>query len=119
MFQALCIKHKVPIIDGVCPECEVEKVLATKDADRIRHYVLYTATTDTYRCPNSGRVVEASRGDDKVICSCQRPNPFCAYEVKHNIRGLHQVSFLKKATENELWLQRQADLAEKAKRGQS
>jgi hypothetical protein len=31
--------------------------------------------SDFYRCLNSGRIIEGSKGDDKVICGCGKTNP--------------------------------------------
>ena len=30
---------------------------------------------DFYRCPNSNRVIEGMKGDDKIICSCKKASP--------------------------------------------
>lgn len=35
---------------------------------------------DLFVCPNTGRVIEGSRGDDKVLCLCKKQNPVAPRE---------------------------------------
>lgn len=61
-----------------------------------------------YRCPTTGRILEALPGDDKVLCSCGRPNPAAPQERTHQT-GTHVVRFLRAASVDEYLAQRDAD----------
>lgn len=55
-----------------------------------------------WRCPTTGRIIEATIGDDKALCSCRRSNPLVPTEETERT-GTHVVRFLKSATVDE-WL---------------
>jgi hypothetical protein len=50
-----------------------------------------------YRCPTTGRIVEALPHDDKLICHCGRSNPKVPAEGTERT-GVHIVRFLQPAT---------------------
>jgi hypothetical protein len=59
---------------------------------------------DFHRCPNTGRVLHSTKGDDKAFCRCGRRNPHLPNETLH----AHFKEFMAKATvddfvEQELW----------------
>jgi hypothetical protein len=66
-----------------------------------------------YRCPTSGRIIEALPGDDKAMCPCGRSNPNVPTERTERT-GVHVVRFLKSATAAEYVDQQQRDLAARA-----
>ncbi len=53
-----------------------------------------------YKCPTTGRVIEAMSGDDKVLCNCRRSNPKCPSESTEQT-GVHIRRFLATATAEE------------------
>jgi hypothetical protein len=55
-----------------------------------------------WKCPTTDRICEQSPGDDKVLCTCRRPNP----RVPTEYPGVHIVTFLEPATVDE-WLDQQ------------
>jgi hypothetical protein len=61
-----------------------------------------------FRCPTTGRVIEALHGDDKVLCPCGVSNPRVPTEQTH-LTGVHIVRFLTEATVDEYLDQREAD----------
>lgn len=107
----LCFMHKAPMKNGVCAECEAGFSTGLA-GDRSWHRFVAEATCDLYWCPNSGRVIDTGRGDDKVLCPCGSPNKNSAWEVKHGITGLHLCVNLRRATEEDFWRQKQIDLAQ-------
>ena len=62
-----------------------------------------------YRCPTTGRIVEAMTGDDKVLCRCGQSNPRVPQERTAQT-GTHIVRFLDAATVDEYLDQQDADL---------
>jgi hypothetical protein len=46
-----------------------------------------------YRCPTTGRVITALKGDDKALCPCGRSNPRVPTEETART-GVHIVRFL-------------------------
>jgi hypothetical protein len=63
-----------------------------------------------FRCPNTRKILLLPRGDDKVICSCGKPNP----NVPTEHPGLHQV---KTGLDHSVVLLESATLAEAVKEG--
>jgi hypothetical protein len=55
-----------------------------------------------YRCPTTGRILEALKGDDKVVCHCGRSNPVCPSEGTERT-GTHLVRYLQSASVED-WL---------------
>lgn len=53
-----------------------------------------------YRCPTTGRVLEALPWDDKVMCNCGVSNPKVRTEQTERT-GVHIVRFLATATAEE------------------
>ncbi len=53
-----------------------------------------------YRCPTTGRILEAMAGDDKVLCNCGMSNPKVPSESTHQT-GVHIRRFLVRATAEE------------------
>lgn len=41
-------------------------------AELARRIEIAKSMLDFYRCPYNGRLIEANKGDDKVICKCPR-----------------------------------------------
>ncbi len=62
--------------------------------DRERKRLLAEALLDFFRCPNSGRVIDGAKHDDKVLCGCGVPNPRVPTEAPHH----HVRRFLERAT---------------------
>lgn len=58
-----------------------------------------------YRCPTTGRIIEALEGDDKALCSCGRSNPRVPSEETART-GVHIVRFLDVATAEDYVAQR-------------
>ena len=50
-----------------------------------------------YYCPTSSRVLEALKGDDKVLCRCGKSNPKAPEEHTEQT-GVHIRRFLRPAT---------------------
>lgn len=50
-----------------------------------------------YRCPTTGRIIEAVPGDDKAVCRCGRSNPRVPDERTERT-GCHIVRFMDRAT---------------------
>jgi hypothetical protein len=61
---------------------------------------------DFFRCPNTGKVIDAMKGDDKVICGCGCSNPAAPREDTANGIAHHYRRFLKTATAAEFAAQR-------------
>lgn len=61
-------------------------------------------TCDFHRCPNTGRVLQSTQGDDKALCSCEQPNP--AVPTEH--AGCHIKRFLRAATADDFVQQEEA-----------
>lgn len=61
-----------------------------------------------YRCPTTGRIIEALRGDDKALCNCRTSNPAVPTEATHRT-GTHIVRFLEQATVDDYLAQRDRD----------
>lgn len=61
-----------------------------------------------YRCPTTGRIIEALQGDDKAICGCRRSNPRMPAEQTERT-GVHIIRFLDQVTTDEYLDQREAD----------
>lgn len=59
-----------------------------------------------YRCPTTGRILEALHGDDKVLCNCGRSNPLVPVERTERT-GTHIIRFLRPATAREYVDQRE------------
>jgi len=59
-------------------------------ADRV---ILEAVWGGFYRCPTTGRIIEALAGDDKVICGCRRSNPQVP-EERTEATGVHIIRFL-------------------------
>ena len=57
-------------------------------------------------CPNTGRVIDTARGDDKALCECGRSNPRVPTEATERT-GTHIVRFLQPATLND-WREQNA-----------
>jgi hypothetical protein len=55
-----------------------------------------------YRCPTTGRIIEALIGDDKVLCPCGQSNRRVPQEATART-GVHIRRFLAEATIDE-WL---------------
>jgi len=53
-----------------------------------------------YRCPTTGRIIEALPGDDKAICRCGRSNQAVPAERTEQT-SVHIVRFLRAATAEE------------------
>lgn len=53
-----------------------------------------------YRCPTTGRIIEAMQGDDKVLCNCGTSNPKVPTESTDRT-GVHIRRFLATATVEE------------------
>jgi hypothetical protein len=52
--------------------------------------VFLEATADLFRCPNTGRIIEGEKHDDKVVCGCGKQNPKTPY--REGISGVvHHV----------------------------
>lgn len=60
-----------------------------------------------YRCPTTGRILEALHGDDKVLCRCATSNPKVPAECTEKT-GVHIIRFLDKATVEEYLDQEEA-----------
>jgi hypothetical protein len=60
-------------------------------------------TSDFFRCPNSGHVVDGRPGDDKVCCGCCTPNPKTPYREAVHGPVHHVKRYLEPATALE-WL---------------
>jgi hypothetical protein len=68
------------------------------------HLRIAAELLDFHRCPNTGRVLHSTKGDDKAFCRCGQPNPHLPNETLH----AHFKEFMAKATvddfvEQELW----------------
>lgn len=74
---------------------------------RRRRALALTIWAGFFRCPNTGRIVEALPGDDKVLCGCGRTNP----AVPREFPGCHVRRYLAAATVDEYIDQREADRA--------
>ncbi len=62
------------------------------------------ASVEFFRCPNTGRVIEGLKGDDKVLCHCGKTNP----GVNGERPGVHIRSLLSRATVDEYLKQEEA-----------
>lgn len=70
-------------------------------AERRHQRVLALAMWDGFfRCPTTGKILEALPGDDKVLCSCGVSNPAVPQEMTHRT-GVHIRRFLQAATVDE------------------
>jgi hypothetical protein len=68
------------------------------------HLRIAAELLDFHRCPNTGRVLHSTKGDDKAFCRCGQPNPHLPNETLH----AHFKEFMARATvedfvEQELW----------------
>lgn len=63
-----------------------------------------------YRCPTTGRIIEALHGDDKVLCNCGRSNPRVPAERTEQT-GTHIIRFLAEVSVDDYLAQREADRA--------
>lgn len=59
-----------------------------------------------YRCPTTGKILEAMVGDDKALCNCGRSNPKVPTECTERT-GVHIIRFLTPATVEEYVDERQ------------
>lgn len=50
--------------------------------------------SDFHVCPNTGRVLQSPKHDDKVLCTCGRANP----QVETEAPGVHIKTFLVRST---------------------
>lgn len=69
------------------------------DRERRRRYAL-VSWSGFYRCPTTGRIIEAMTGDDKALCYCRQSNPRVPSERTEET-GVHIVRFLAAATVDE------------------
>lgn len=84
--------------------------MTTRDVERALALVMWGGF---YRCPTTGRVLEALPGDDKVLCGCRRSNP--AVPTEETARTCtHIIRFLRAATVDE-YLDQRAAVAASAK----
>jgi hypothetical protein len=61
------------------------------------------ATARIYRCPNTGKLVETTPGDDKVCCPCGKPNP--KNPSREAVNGLvHHHTYLLEAVSPEQYV---------------
>ena len=58
-----------------------------------------------YRCPTTGRIVEALPDDDKVVCGCGQSNPRVPAERTEQT-ATHIIRFLERATVDDYLAQR-------------
>lgn len=72
----------------------------TPETRRRKIALAQTLYAGFYRCPTTGRVIEALPGDDKVLCGCRRSNPAVPTEATERT-GTHLVRFLTPATVEE------------------
>jgi hypothetical protein len=77
--------------------------VAEKDPELARKLLLLSVMADYWRCPNTGRVIDAAKHDDKALCGCGKPNP----RVPTEAPGLHIKSFLVEASVREFYDQEQ------------
>lgn len=89
---------------------------------RERRRMLHEITGDFWKCPNSGRILEGMKGDDKVMCGCARQNPKLpiphhggTYEHGHENGGpiCHIKKFLDPSTVDDFLTQEDRDQARK------
>jgi len=59
------------------------------------------ATSDLFRCPNSGLVIDGAPGDDKVACACGKANPKTPYREAAAGVVHHVKKYLERATAEE------------------
>lgn len=81
--------------------------LSATERARARH-AAQTMYAGFYRCPTTGRVIEALHGDDKAICGCGHSNPALPAENTERT-GTHVVRFLTPATVDDYIDQQQSD----------
>jgi len=68
---------------------------------------LIEALCDLHRCPNSGKVVESPKHDDKVFCGCGKPMRLPNGQLEGQ-PGLHIKRFMAIATVDEYLAQEHA-----------
>ena len=98
-----------------CARGIVNEVLQQKEAtpmDR-KDYIVERAIAKVmwggfYRCPTTGRIIEALEGDDKVVCNCRRSNPRVLAERTEQT-GTHIIRFLDEASVDDYLAQREAE----------
>lgn len=64
--------------------------------------------SDFHRCPNTGRIIDSCKHDDKAICNCGETNPQLAINGTREAPGTHLKRFLATAPVEEYILQEQA-----------
>lgn len=62
---------------------------------------------DFYRCPHTGQLIESMKSDDKVFCSCGKPNSKCPSEAPHH----HVKRFLERVTAEQYLEEKQKNRA--------
>lgn len=64
-----------------------------------------------YRCPTTGRVIDAVPHDDKALCGCRKSNPKVPGEATERT-GTHLVKFLERSSAKAMREQRENDKIE-------
>lgn len=92
-----------------CPFARLTRIGIAEWVDRDNQVsAMFLFGDRLYRCPNTGRIIDALPHDDKAICRCGRSNPFCPQEQTERT-GTHIIRFLQSATIDEYLDQREAD----------
>jgi len=69
---------------------------------RAEQKIFVEATSDLFRCPNSGKIIDGEPGDDKVVCPCGKQNPKTPYREATTACVVHHVKrYLEPATADE------------------
>mgnify|MGYP001569452356 CR=1 FL=1 len=90
---------------------DLECAYVEREARRLNAHLMWAGF---YRCPTTGRIIEAMSGDDKVLWRCQRSNPLVPAERTAQT-GTHIVRFLEAATVDEYLDQQDADALKEAR----
>lgn len=78
-----------------------------RERDKRTRRAAIEALADFWRCPNSGRIIEGMKGDDKVLCNCRKTNPRVAAVGHREAPGVHIKAYLQPATIDEWTQQRE------------